>query len=81
MSWVTWRTGGLEAIAIHVANNVVAEVLLPWSDISGMMDRSAGVGDATILIHVAVITAIGVALTVIGRRRGLTPEPIPRQTE
>lgn len=78
-SWVTWRTGGLEAaIAIHVVNNLVAELTLPWSDISGIMDRSAGAGDATILIHVGAIASLAALLTLLGRRRGLTAAPIPR---
>lgn len=77
-SWVVWRTGGLEAaVAIHVVNNLVAEMFLPWSDISGLMDRSEGAGDATILIHVAALVVIAVALTWLARRRGLTAEPVP----
>ncbi len=77
-SWVVWRTGGLEAaVAIHVANNMTAEALLPWSEISGLMDRSEGMGDATILIHITALVVITVALTRLARRRGLTSEPVP----
>ncbi len=78
-SWVTWRTGGLEAaIAIHVANNLVAEVTLPWMDITNIMDRSAGVGDPSMLIHMVAISTVAVLLALLGRRRGLTSLPVPR---
>ncbi|HSN43773.1 MAG TPA: type II CAAX endopeptidase family protein, partial [Propionibacteriaceae bacterium] len=54
-SIMTWWTGGLEAaIAMHVVNNVLSELVLPFQDISGMFDRSAGVADAQVLIGVAV---------------------------
>ena len=55
-SWVTWRTGGLEAaVAIHIVNNLLSEVFLPFTDFSDMFDRQEGVADASILINVAVL--------------------------
>ena len=55
-SYVTWRTGGLEAaIAIHSVNNLSAMVLLPFSDISGLFNRSAGTGNALVLVNLAFL--------------------------
>ncbi|MGO4957728.1 lysostaphin resistance A-like protein [Luteococcus sp. Sow4_B9] len=52
---MTWRTGGIEAaIAMHVINNVLSELVMPFSDISGIFDRQAGTADATVLVGVIV---------------------------
>lgn len=41
--WLVRISGGLEAsIAFHVVNNMVASWVLPFTDISHMMDRGAG---------------------------------------
>lgn len=54
--YITWRTGGLEgAIAIHVVNNMCAEVFLPFSDITGMFNREVGVAGPQVLLGVAVL--------------------------
>lgn len=59
---MTVRTGGIEAaIAMHVVNNVLSELTMPFSDISGIFDRQAGTADATVLIGV-VVPLIGWAL-------------------
>lgn len=52
---MTWRTGGLEAaIAMHVVNNVLSELVMPFTDISDMFDRQSGVGDPSILVMTAL---------------------------
>lgn len=70
MSYLTWRTGGLEAaIAMHVVNNLSAEALMPFTDISDMFERGAGTADATILINLAVIgIAVGLVEWRVRRR-------------
>ena len=41
--WMAWRTGGLEAgIALHVVNNITAMAVFPFSDFSGVFNRTAG---------------------------------------
>lgn len=66
---MTWRTGGIEAaIAMHVVNNLLGEVLMPFTDISGIFDRQAGTADASVLIGVAV-TLVGWALVEWQARR------------
>lgn len=78
-SWITWRTGGLEAaIAIHVVNNMVAEAVMPWMDISDVLNREVGAGDASVLIHLGAIVLTAGILAWLGRRRGLTPAPVPQ---
>lgn len=66
---MTWRTGGIEAaIAMHVVNNLLGELMMPFSDISGIFDRQAGTADPSVLIGVAV-TLIGWALVEWQARR------------
>ena len=82
MSWLVWRSGGLEAaVAVHVVNNMTAEALMPFTDFSGMMDRSAGAGDATVLIGMGVMVAATALLTWQARRRGLTTASAPGRAQ
>jgi membrane protease YdiL (CAAX protease family) len=69
LSYVTWRTGGLEAaVAIHVANNMIGMALLPFQDLATAMDRSAGVGGPIILLQfAAVVVAVAVIVWLSGR--------------
>lgn len=73
-SWVTWRTGGLEAaIAIHVVNNMVGLALAPFTDISGLFDRADGAGGPWVLaVMVALVLAGGVVEWRWRRRPGLS---------
>lgn len=81
-SWLTWRTGGLEAaVAIHVVNNMVSEALLPFTDFSDMFDRSAGVGDPTVLIHLAVLLGATIVMAWLAKRRGLPRASAPGRAE
>ncbi|QIK71144.1 CPBP family intramembrane metalloprotease [Propioniciclava coleopterorum] len=81
-SWLTWRTGGLEAaVAIHIVNNMLSEALLPFIDISGMFDREAGAGDATILINIGVLLIAGVLIDFLARRRKLVKANDPGRAE
>lgn len=66
---MTLRTGGLEAaIAMHVVNNLLSEATMPFTDISGIFDRSAGAGDPSALIGV-LVPLIGWALVEWQARR------------
>jgi len=77
-SWVTWKTGGLEAaIAIHAVNNLLSEALMPFTDFSGMFDRKAGAGDPSGLIQVGVMVAAVVLLAWLGRRAGVAISSAP----
>ncbi len=70
--WVTWKTGSLIAgIVIHVVNNLIAEWLFPFTDISNLFDRSAGVGDWTILIHMLALVVAGFLIVRAAKRREL----------
>ena len=54
--WMAWRSGGLEAgIAMHVVNNMFAMAVLPFSDVSGMMNRQAGSASALDVIPLAAV--------------------------
>lgn len=71
-SYLAWRTGGLEAaIAMHVANNLVVMLLLPFQDIGQIFDRSEGAGDATALLQVGLLALAGVVIVRMARRSGI----------
>ena len=81
-SWITWRSGGLEAsVAIHIVNNVISEAFMPFTDFSGMFDRSVGTGDPLVLIHVAVMVGAVALLTWQARRRGVVNRTAPGADE
>lgn len=79
--YVTWRTGGLEAaIAMHVVNNMLAEVVVPFSDIGDMFNRQAGTAGPEILI---MMVAVGLASALIGwqaGRRGIQVTSAPGES-
>lgn len=62
---LTWRTGGLEAaIVMHIVNNLLGELTLPFSteDFSHLFDRQAGVAGPETLIQISVTVLVGAAL-------------------
>lgn len=72
-SYLAWRTGGLEAaIAMHIANNIVVLLFLPFQDLSSVFDRSAGVGDASALVQLAMLGAA--AFVIVRMARGASIE-------
>ncbi|MGL5406413.1 MAG: lysostaphin resistance A-like protein [Propionibacteriaceae bacterium] len=82
-SLIVWRTGGLEAtIAIHVVNNLVSEWSVPFTDISGMFNRSSGVANWTVLFPIFTLLLAAVIIEYLARRMGIArhtkavvPEP------
>ncbi len=56
---LAWQTKGLEApIILHAINNLCAEWSLPFTDFSGMMDRSVGNGSPWMLIDMGWLVLI-----------------------
>lgn len=82
MGVVTWKTGGIEvAVALHVVNNLLSGGLgAVFSDLTSGIDRSVGNGSPAILVHLAVLTAIGAGLVWLARRQGLAVETSPEQS-
>ncbi len=71
-TWMTWRTGGLEAaIVMHVTNNVLSEATMPFQDISGMFNREAGTAGWPVLIGVAVCVGAALLVDWQARRTGV----------
>jgi membrane protease YdiL (CAAX protease family) len=69
-------TGGLEAsIALHVANNMVAMSLLPFTDIGSIFDREAGTGSPLALVQ--LLAVVGAASVIVWQAKRLS---LPRQT-
>jgi membrane protease YdiL (CAAX protease family) len=61
--WMAWRTGGLEAgIAMHVINNVTAMAVFPFSDFSGVFNRSAGSANPWDVLPLAAVLLASVGL-------------------
>lgn len=77
-AWLVYRTGGLEAsIALHVVNNLVAMVTLPFTDFSKIFDRQAGAGGPEILFGLpALLIAVGL-IEWSARRRGIVLRTAP----
>lgn len=76
---LAYATGGLEApIAFHVVNNFAAEVAMPFTDISGVFDRSAGSASVGAFVTqlVVVVLAWGLMELVAWRMR-VTRESVP----
>ena len=72
LSWITWRTGGLEAAAaFHIVNNTVAFALVPFQDVADLFDRSAGAAGPIVLIQLVASAVIVALLDVLARRRNL----------
>ncbi|MHA7860005.1 CPBP family intramembrane glutamic endopeptidase [Tessaracoccus sp. Y36] len=72
LSWLTWRTGGLEAAAaLHIVNNMIGFSIVPFQDVSGLFDRSVGTGGPVILWQLTASVILVVLLDVLARRRRL----------
>lgn len=81
-AWVTWRTGGLEAaIAIHVVNNLLAMVTLPFVDFSEMFNREAGVAGPSILVNMGVLAVAVVIIELLARRKRPVSRAAPGRAE
>ena len=77
-SLLVWRTGGLEAaVALHVCNNMIGEVTLPFGDLAGMFDRSAGVAGPSILIQVFFMAAAAAGMWWLAKRSDLARSAAP----
>lgn len=79
-SYLTWRTGGIEAaVAMHVANNIIGMALVPFTDFSDLFDRSEGTGSAIMLIQLGMLLLAAVVMELLARRRKLAWSATPEQ--
>ncbi len=79
-SILTWRTGGLEAaVAMHIANNVISEALLPFQpdSLAHIFDREAGVAGPEVLIQIGVTALVAALLLWQSSRLGLRRATAP----
>lgn len=77
-SYLTWRTGGLEAaVAMHAANNLVALAFLPFQDIDEILNRSAGAADPSALLPLVVLSATAAVIVAMARRGSLQRAAAP----
>ncbi len=79
---LTWRTGGLEAsIALHVVNNLLSMLLLPFLGVDGLFDREAGAGSPLVLVQVAVVTLVAAGMLRQAARARLPQSAAPGRIE
>lgn len=79
---LTWRTGGLEAsIALHVVNNLLSMLLLPFMGVDGLFDREAGAGSPLVLVQVAVVTLVAAGMLRQAARARLPQSAAPGRIE
>lgn len=72
LSWLAWRTGGLEAsIAVHTVNNMLGLGLLPFQDLDLLFSRGDGAGSPLVLIQLVLVAAPCVLLARRARTRGI----------
>ena len=77
-SILVWKTGGLEAgIALHVVNNLVGELTLPFGGLASMFDRQAGTAGPEILIQVFFTLVLAAALLWFARRLKIPQSAAP----
>jgi membrane protease YdiL (CAAX protease family) len=77
-SWLTLRTGGLEAaIALHAVNNLVAMSFLPFTGLEGLFERDAGTGSPLVLVMLAVLVGAAAAILWQARRLALPQAAAP----
>lgn len=58
-SVLIWRTGGLEAaVALHVWNNVISEVTIPFGGLEGMFDRGADAAGPMVLLQLVFTVSV-----------------------
>ena len=73
-----WRTGGLEAaVALHVCNNMISEITLPFGGLAEMFDRGAGTAGPETLIQMFFTAAVTGAMIWLGRRLRLPMSTAP----
>ena len=77
-SILVWKTGGLEAaIALHVVNNLIGEVTIPFGGLEGMFDREAGAAGPEILIQVFFTLTLVAGLLLVARRLRIPQSAAP----
>lgn len=79
-SILAWRTGGLEAaIAMHVVNNVLSEIALPFQPgaLAHIFDRQAGVAGPETLVPMGITALVAGALLWQASRLKLSRENAP----
>lgn len=77
-SLLVWRTGGLEAaVALHVCNNMISEITLPFGGLAEMFDRGAGTAGPETLIQMFFTAAVTGAMIWLGRRLRLPMSTAP----
>lgn len=77
-SLLVWRTGGLEAgVALHVVNNLIGMVTLPFGGLDSLFDRQAGVAGPGILVQMSFTIGLAAAMWWMSKRRGIPHSAAP----
>ena len=77
-SYLTWRTGGLEAaVAMHAANNLLALAFLPFQDIDEVLNRASGSSSPTVLLQLVVLSITAAIIVRMARKQSLDRSSAP----
>lgn len=77
-SVLVWRTGGLEAaVALHVCNNMISEVSLPFTPLDDIFNRGPGDAGPEVLLQLVFTVAVMGAMLWVARRQRLKTTSAP----
>ncbi len=77
-SLLVWKTGGLEApVALHVVNNLIGEITLPFGGLDSLFDRQAGVAGPEILIQIFFTIGLAAAMWWVSKKLGIPRSAAP----
>lgn len=77
-SILVWRTGGLEAaVALHVVNNLLGEITLPFGGLETMFDRGAEAVGPEALIQLVFTFTVAAGMLWLAKRRKLSNSAAP----
>lgn len=69
LSYITWRTGGLEAAAaVHIVNNMIGFGFVAFQDVTTLFDRSEGTGGPFVLVQMLAMIVLVAVIEVMARR-------------
>lgn len=69
LSYLTWRTGGLEAaVAVHIINNMLGFGFIAFQDVTTLFDRSEGTGGPFVLVQMLAMVILTAVIEVMARR-------------
>ena len=77
-SVLVWRTGGLEAaVALHVFNNLISEITLPFVPLDDVFARGPNDAGPDVLVQLVFTVSVMAVMLWIAKRQGVTSAAAP----